>query len=192
MLIALTGGIGSGKSTVARRWVALGATEIDADILAREVVEPGSRGLNQVVELFGTSVLHEDGSLNRSQLAQIAFSSDKNRTALQRILHPLIQSRAQEKIAGISGVIVYTIPLFVETNSPLSFDHVVTISAPEPVRISRLVSSRNMTVEDVQARIEAQATDKEREAVADTVIDSDCSLAELQIRADAVYASFAK
>jgi dephospho-CoA kinase len=192
MLIALTGGIGSGKSTVAKRWVTLGATEIDADILARKVVEPGSRGLNQVVELFGTSVLHEDGSLNRSQLAQIAFSSDKNRTALQRILHPLIQSRAQEKIAGISGIIVYTIPLFVETNSPLSFDHVVTISAPEPVRISRLVSSRNMTVEDVQARIGAQATDKEREAVADTVIDSDCSLAELQIRADAVYASFAK
>ena len=192
MLIALTGGIGSGKSTVARLWVALGATEIDADLLAREVVEPGTYGLNQVVELFGTSVLHEDGSLNRSQLAQIAFSSDKNRTALQRILHPLIQSRAQEKIAGISGIIVYTIPLFVETNSPLSFDHVVTISAPEPVRISRLVSSRNMTVEDVQARIGAQATDKEREAVADTVIDSDCSLAELQIRADAVYASFAK
>jgi dephospho-CoA kinase len=177
---------------VARRWVALGATEIDADLLAREVVEPGTYGLNQVVELFGTSVLHEDGALNRSQLAQIAFSSDKNRTALQGILHPLIQSRAQEQIAGISGVIVYTIPLFVETNSPLSFDRVVTISAPEPVRISRLVSSRSMTVEDVQARIQAQATDKEREAVADTVIDSDCSLAELQTRADAIYASFAK
>lgn len=188
----MTGGIGSGKSTVARRWVALGATEIDADLLAREVVEPGTYGLNQVVELFGTSVLHEDGALNRSQLAQIAFSSDKNRTALQGILHPLIQSRAQEQIAGISGVIVYTIPLFVETNSPLNFDRVVTISAPVPVRISRLVSSRSMTVEDVQARIQAQATDKEREAVADTVIDSDCSLAELQTRADAIYASFAK
>jgi len=192
MLIALTGGIGSGKSTVARRWVALGATEIDADILAREVVEPGSLGLAQVVELFGTSVLQEDGSLNRSQLAQIAFSSDENRTALQAILHPLIQSRAQEKINGVSGVIIYTIPLFVETNSPLSFDRVVTISAPEQVRIARLISARNMTAEDAQARIKAQATDLEREAVADTVVDSDCSLPELQARADAVFASFTK
>ena len=192
MLIALTGGIGSGKSTVARRWVALGATEIDADILAREVVEPGSLGLAQVVKLFGTSVLHEDGSLNRSQLAQIAFSSDQNRTALQAILHPLIQSRAQEKINGISGVIIYTIPLFVETNSPLSFDRVVTISTPEHVRIARLVSARNMKPEDAQARIGAQATDQEREAVADTVIDSDCSLPELEAKADAVFASFRK
>jgi len=192
MLIALTGGIGSGKSTVARRWVALGATEIDADILAREVVEPGSRGLAQVVELFGTSVLHEDGSLDRAQLAQLAFSSEENRTALQAILHPLIQSRAQERIAGITGVIIYTIPLFVETNSPLSFDRVVTISTPEPVRIARLVSARNMTADDAQARIGTQATDQEREAVADTIIDSDCSLPELQARADAVFASFTK
>ena len=192
MLIALTGGIGSGKSTVAERWVALGAIQIDADILAREVVEPGSPGLAQVVKFFGKGILHEDGSLHRAKLAEIAFSSDENRTALQAILHPLIQSRAQQKIDGLTGVIIYTIPLLVETNSPLTFDRVVTISAPEPVRIARLIASRNMSSLEAQARIASQATDEQREAIAGTVIDSDCSLEDLQSRADAAYASFTK
>ena len=192
MLIALTGGIGSGKSTVAKRWVALGATEIDADILAREVVEPGSIGLAQVTRLFGNGILDKDGSLDRAKLAKEVFTSDENRTALQEILHPLIQSRAQKKIAGLTGVIIYTIPLFVETNSPLIFDLVVTISAPASVRIARLVSNRNMASTEAQARISSQATDEQREKVSDTVIDSNCSLQELQSRADATYASFTK
>jgi dephospho-CoA kinase len=190
MLIALTGGIGSGKSTVARRWVALGGTEIDADVLARQVVEPGTAGLAEVVRAFGTEVLNEDKSLNRVQLAQIVFGSPEKRTALQEILHPLIQARAKKLISEIEGVIIYTIPLLVETNSPLIFDRIVTVSAPEAVRIDRLMKDRGMTVEDVQSRIEAQATDVERELLADTVIDSDCTLVDLQSRADAVFASF--
>jgi dephospho-CoA kinase len=190
MLIALTGGIGSGKSTVASRWVALGGTEIDADVLARQVVEPGTAGLAAVVRTFGTEVLNEDSSLNRAQLAKIAFSSEENRTVLQGILHPLIQARAKKLISEIEGLIIYTIPLLVETKSPLTFDRIVTVSAPEAVRIERLINNRGMTEEDSLSRIRAQATDAQREALADTVIDSDCTLVELQSRADNVFASF--
>ena len=190
MLIALTGGIGSGKSTVASRWVALGGTEIDADVLARQVVEPGTAGLAAIVKTFGTAVLNEDNSLNRAQLAKIAFSSEENRTVLQGILHPLIQARAKKLISEIEGLIIYTIPLLVETKSPLTFDRIVTVSAPEVVRIERLLNNRGMTKEDALSRIKAQATDAQREALADTVIDSDCTLIELQSRADNVFASF--
>lgn len=190
MLIALTGGIGSGKSTVARRWVELGATEIDADVLAREVVAPGSFGLTQVVKQFGESVLAGDGSLDRAALAAIAFSSEANRKMLESILHPLIQELALEKVAGLSGVIVYTIPLFVESNSKLKFDKVVTISCDEKIRTQRLVASRGMTETDAQGRIRAQANDAQREAVADVVIDSNCSLSELIAQADEVFEGF--
>jgi len=190
MLIALTGGIGSGKSTVARLWVDLGATEIDADVLARQVVEPGTSGLAEVVKAFGTEVLNKDESLNRGQLAKIVFGSPENRAVLQGILHPLIQAKAKKLISEIQGVIIYTIPLLVETNSPLLFDRVVTVSAPEAVRIERLVKDRGMTVDDARSRIKAQATDAQRESLADTVIDSDCTLADLQSRANAVFASF--
>lgn len=187
MLIGLTGGIGSGKSTVAQRWVALGATEIDADLLAREVVNPGTEGLGLVAERFGADLVQSDGTLNRQLLAQRAFSSPENRKDLEAILHPLIQKLAREKVAGVEGHVVYTIPLLVETNSQLPFDKVVTISCPEDVRLERLVSSRSMSPEDAKARIASQATDAMREARADVVIDSDCSLAELQTRADATY-----
>lgn len=190
MLIALTGGIGSGKSTVARRWVELGATEIDADLLAREVVNPGSIGLQKVVEAFGSSVLAADGSLNRSALAQLVFTSDSNRKKLEAILHPLIQDLALERVADLSGVVVYTIPLFVESNSKLKFDKVVAISCDEAVRVQRLVQNRGMTESEARSRVAAQATDQQREAVADLVIDSNCSPEELLQRADAAFESF--
>ena len=190
MLIALTGGIGSGKSTVARRWVELGATEIDADVLAREVVAPGSTGLALVAKQFGSEVLAADGTLDRAALAKIAFSSEENRKLLESILHPLIQQLALEKVEGLSGVIVYTIPLFVESNSKLKFDKVVTISCDEAVRVKRLVESRGMSEGEAISRISAQASDEQREAVADLVIDSNCTMAELVSRADAVFESF--
>ncbi len=190
MLIALTGGIGSGKSTVARRWVELGATEIDADVLAREVVALGSQGLSLVAKQFGEGVLAGDGSLNRAALAQVAFSSDENRKLLENILHPLIQQLALEKVQGLNGIVVYTIPLFVESNSKLKFDKVVTISCDESVRIQRLVASRGMTEAEAASRIQAQATDVEREAVADIVINSNCELSELLSKADSVFESF--
>jgi len=190
VLIALTGGIGSGKSTVARRWVELGATEIDADVLAREVVSPGSTGLALVAKQFGSEVLAADGTLDRAALAKIAFSSEENRKLLENILHPLIQQLALEKVEGLSGVIVYTIPLFVESNSKLKFDKVVTISCDESVRVKRLVESRGMSEGEAISRISAQASDAQREAVSDIVIDSNCTMAELVSRADSVFESF--
>ena len=190
MLIALTGGIGSGKSTVARRWVELGATEIDADVLAREVVAPGSTGLALVAKQFGSEVLASDGTLDRAALARIAFSSEENRKLLESILHPLIQQLALEKVEGLSGIIVYTIPLFVESNSKLKFDKVVTISCDEEVRVKRLVESRGMSEGEAISRISAQASDAQREAVSDIVIDSNCTMAELVGRADSVFENF--
>jgi len=190
VLIALTGGIGSGKSTVARRWVELGATEIDADVLAREVVAPGSTGLALVAKQFGSEVLASDGTLDRAALARIAFSSEENRKLLESILHPLIQQLALEKVEGLSGIIVYTIPLFVESNSKLKFDKVVTISCDEEVRVKRLVESRGMSEGEAISRISAQASDAQREAVSDIVIDSNCTMAELVSRADSVFETF--
>ena len=190
MLIALTGGIGSGKSTVARRWVELGATEVDADLLAREVVEPGSIGLEQVAKEFGPSVLNQSGTLDRAALAKIAFANDANRVKLESILHPLIQDLALKKVSNLDGIIVYTIPLFVESKSKLQFDKVVAISCDEDVRVDRLIEQRGMNEAEARSRIAAQATDSEREAVADLVIDSNCSLEELIQKADAIYLGF--
>lgn len=190
MLIALTGGIGSGKSTVARRWVELGATEVDADLLAREVVEPGSIGLEQVANEFGPSVLTQSGTLDRAALAKIAFANDANRVKLESILHPLIQDLALQKVSNLEGIVVYTIPLFVESKSKLQFDKVVAISCDEDVRVSRLVEQRGMNETEARSRIAAQASDSEREAVADLVIDSNCSLEELIEKSDAIYLGF--
>jgi dephospho-CoA kinase len=190
VLIALTGGIGSGKSTVARRWVELGATEVDADLLAREVVEPGSIGLEQVVQEFGPSVLTQSGTLDRAALAKIAFANDANRVKLESILHPLIQDLALQKVSNLEGIIVYTIPLFVESISKLQFDKVVAISCDEEVRVSRLIEQRGMNEAEAKSRIAAQASDSEREAVADLVIDSNCSLEELIQKSDEIYLGF--
>jgi len=190
MLIALTGGIGSGKSTIAKRWVELGATEIDADQLAREVVEPGTEGLRQVVEQFGEEILDSNGHLDRQALAKKAFSSPESRKLLESILHPLIQDLAKKRTQELSGVIIYTIPLFVETQSPLKFDKVVAVSCPENIRIQRLIDHRGMQEVEARARVAAQASDQEREAIADIVINSDCSLEELIARSEEVFEGF--
>lgn len=188
MLIGLTGGIASGKSTVAKVWERLGGKHIDADILAREVVQPGSIGLNKIVERFGRSILDSSGSLNREGLGKLVFSDPKARLDLENLLHPLIQKLAQEKIKDLAGEnIFYTIPLLVETNSPLEFEKIVTVSAPEEIRINRLVTNRGLSEAQAKERIAAQASDREREAVADIVIDSNCSMAELEARAEEVW-----
>lgn len=187
MLIALTGGIGSGKSTVAAEWVKLGAVEVDADQLAREVVEPSQPGLQQLVDEFGQQIVDATGHLNRAKLAELSFSDPLLRKRVEEILHPLIQALALERTKSKSdSVIVYTIPLFAETQSRLQFDKVVTISCPEEVRVERLLK-RGMTREDALRRISAQATDQQREAMADVVIDSNCSLDELLTRARQTY-----
>lgn len=188
MLIGLTGGIASGKSTVAKVWEGLGGVHFDADILAREVVTPGSEGLEKVVARFGTEVLDANGTLNRQVLGSIVFASPSARTDLEGILHPLIQKLAMEKVseAGQANVF-YTIPLLVETKSPLKFDKIVTVSAPEEVRIKRLIENRGLSLEQARERVAAQASDQQREAIADFVIDSDCPLAELEQKAKEVW-----
>uniref|UniRef100_UPI0040477783 dephospho-CoA kinase n=1 Tax=Aquiluna sp. TaxID=2053504 RepID=UPI0040477783 len=188
MLIGLTGGIGSGKSTVAKRLVELGATEIDADLLAREVVAPGTEGLEAVAGRFGEDLVNADGSLDRALLAQRAFSSEENRKALEAILHPLIQRLSRERISQAAGLVVYTIPLLVETDSTLPFDKIVTVSAPEDVRVERLLQSRGMTETEAKARIAAQASDAQREAIADFVINADCTKEELFAQVDRIHA----
>lgn len=190
MLVALTGGIGSGKSTVARRWVELGATEIDADLLAREVVAPGTEGLARVVARFSDRVLQQDGSLDRAKLGKIVFHDQDARRDLESIVHPLVQQAAKERTAQLTGVVIYTIPLLAEVSSPLKFDRIVTISAPANVRIDRLVTTRGMDWAEAEARVASQATDDKREQIADTVINSDCPLDELLAQADHVYQSF--
>ena len=187
MLIGLTGGIGSGKSTVAKRLVELGATEIDADLLAREVVAPGTEGLSEVAMRFGADLIDANGYLNRALLAQRAFSSEENRKDLEAILHPRIQKLSAGRIAQTSGLVVYTIPLLVETNSTLPFDKILTVSAPMDVRVERLVQSRGMTESEARARIAAQASDEQREAVADFVINSDCTMEELFAQVDRIH-----
>ena len=189
MLIGLTGGIGSGKSTVARRWVELGATEIDADLLAREAVEPESEGLTLLVEEFGAGILQPTGELDRGLLAALIFGDEVARLKVEAILHPLIQELAARRVAATSGVIIYSIPLMVETQSKLRFDKIVAISCSEKTRITRLINTRAMTKEQARLRVDAQASDAEREAIADFVINSDCSLPELISRADVIYAS---
>ena len=188
MLIGLTGGIGSGKSTVAKRLVELGATEIDADLLAREVVAPGTEGLEAVAGRFGEDLVNADGSLDRAVLAQRAFSSEENRKALEAILHQLIQRLSRERISQATGLVVYTIPLLVETDSTLPFDKIVTVSAPVDVRVGRLVQSRGMTETEAKARIAAQASDAQREAIADFVINADCTMEELFAQVDQIHA----
>jgi dephospho-CoA kinase len=189
VLIGLTGGIGSGKSTVAKRWVELGATEIDADLLAREVVEPGTKGLNYLVAEFGNEILQSSGELNRKRLGALIFEDDSARLKLEAALHPLIQELAAKRVAASSGMIVYSIPLLVETQSKLRFDRIVAISCSEETRIERLMETRSMTREQARLRIQAQASDKQREAIADLVINSDCPLPEFLRRADAAYQS---
>jgi dephospho-CoA kinase len=189
VLIGLTGGIASGKTTVANRWAELGAEIIDADELAREVVAPGSEGLQEIAESFGSDFVQGDGTLNRSLLADTIFMDTHKRKRLEAITHPKIRQLALTRLA-VAGdkPVVYVIPLLVESASTLPFDSVVTVSAPESVRLDRMVKNRGLSPELAQARLGAQANDIEREAVANHVISSDCSLAELIARADNLWA----
>ncbi|MEN9992958.1 MAG: hypothetical protein RLY83_528, partial [Actinomycetota bacterium] len=158
-LVGLTGGIAAGKSTVSELWASLGAEVIDADDLARRVVEPGSEGLVKIVETFGAKVLNQDGTLNRGELAKLVFHDFALRKKLESITHPLIRDLAQGLINNShADVVVYVIPLLVESKSDLDFDFVVTVEAPQPDQLKRMTENRGMTEEEALARIKAQAT----------------------------------
>lgn len=172
-LVGLTGGIASGKSHVANLLGGLGASVIDADQVAREVVAPGSPGLAQVVALFGEEVLMPNGELDRQKLGEIVFSDPTKRLKLEQILHPLIKQRTTKIIAEQdTNIVVYAVPLLVEAKVDYPFDVVVTVEAGVDNQISRLISSRSISESEAKKRIQAQTTSAEREAIADFVVDS--------------------
>ncbi|MBF4576563.1 dephospho-CoA kinase [Frondihabitans sp. VKM Ac-2883] len=180
-VVGLTGGIAAGKTLVSTRLASHGAAHIDADKLAREVVEPGSAGLRAIAERFGPTVLGDDGSLDRAALGSIVFADPDARLALEAITHPAVrqlsQQRMREAVADdASRVVVYDVPLLVESRGAGEFDHVVVVHTPRDERISRLVDLRGMTRADAERRVDAQATDEARLAVADDVIDSSTSI----------------
>lgn len=179
--IGLTGGIGSGKSTVARLLAELGAHVIDADAVAREVVEPGSDGLAALVEAFGEQILSEDGSLDRAALARIAFGDPAARETLNAITHPRIAARTAQLMAAVpeDALMVHDVPLLVEVGLQDAYDLVVVVDAPGQQRLARLVA-RGLSVEDARARIAAQSPREQRLAVADVVIDNSGSPDDLK------------
>ena len=192
-LVGLTGGIAAGKSSVAETWEQLGATVIDADDLAREVVEPGSTGLERVTEEFGSTVLAEDGTLNRKALAEVVFTDPPKRAALEALLHPLIRALALDKLeAAKTNIVVYVIPLLVETRSDLPFDYIVTDEAPEADQVMRMVESRSMSKEQALSRIQAQAKPAERAQIADRILSSNQSLKLLLKDATRLFAELEK
>ncbi|MCQ2000865.1 dephospho-CoA kinase [Arthrobacter zhaoxinii] len=170
--VGLTGGIAAGKSLVARTLVDCGAVLVDADALAREVVEPGTPGLAAVVEAFGPAILAADGSLDRAALAAVVFGDEERRKVLNGIIHPLVRARAAELAAEVpaDGILVQDIPLLVETGQAGNFDFVLVVEAPEDVRLDRMVRMRGMEPDAARARIAAQATAEQRAEAADVVL----------------------
>jgi dephospho-CoA kinase len=178
--IGLTGGIGSGKSTVSALLAERGAVVVDADRIAREVVAPGTPGLAQVVDVFGEKVLAANGSLDRQALAGIVFTDPQARARLDGIVHPLVRARSAELVAAVpeDSVVVNDVPLLVETGQARSYDLVLVVEADPATRLSRLVQ-RGLTAEDARARMAAQASDEQRRAVADVVLDNSGTPEEL-------------
>lgn len=172
--VGLTGGIGAGKSMVAALLADRGAWVIDADRIAREVVEPGSAGFRAVVATFGTGILTEQGALDRSALAARVFAEPAARERLNAIVHPLVRQRSTEllRVAPADAVVVHDVPLLVETGMAATFPLVVVVHADPAVRVARLVHHRGMTEADARARIAAQAGDEQRRAVADVWLDN--------------------
>ena len=179
--VGLTGGIGSGKSEVSRRLAAQGAVVIDADLIAREVVEPGTDGLAEVVEAFGPGVLRPDGGLDRARLGDIVFADPALRSKLNAIIHPRVARRMAEleRAAGPGAIVVHDVPLIAENGRAGAYDVVVVVDAPPRIPAERLVRRRGMTREQARARMAAQASREQRLAIADIVIDNSGSLAEL-------------
>lgn len=191
--VGLTGGIGSGKSEVARLLAERGAVVVDADELAREAVAPGTEGLAAVVREFGSEVLAEDGSLDRARLGRVVFGDDSRRRALEAIVHPYVARRREEiaRQASPGSVMVYDVPLLVENGLQDDFDVVVVVDAADETRLRRLVAARGMPEADARARMAAQCTRGERLAEADVVVANDGDLAALRAEVDRLWARLA-
>lgn len=187
--VALTGGIASGKTTVANLLAEHGALLIDSDQLAREVVEPGTPGLAQVVTRFGEQVLTQAGSLDRQALGEIVFADAAARADLNAIIHPLVRRRRAELIAQAAAgrIVVSVIPLLVETGLVDQFDAVVVVDVPSQTQVARLVRRNDISPEQAQARLDAQASRAERLAAADWVVTNSGSRAELEAQVERLW-----
>jgi dephospho-CoA kinase len=179
--VGLTGGIGAGKSEVSKRLAAQGAVVIDADMIAREVVAPGTDGLAAVIEEFGPGVLGADGALDRVRVGDIVFADQDKLARLNSIVHPRVGARMREleAAASPSSVVVHDVPLIAENGLAGGFDLVVVVDVPPRIQLDRLVRLRGMTRAQAQARMAAQASREQRLAIADIVVDNSGSLAEL-------------
>jgi dephospho-CoA kinase len=189
LTVGLTGGIGSGKSTVSRRLAELGAVVIDSDRLARDVVGPGTPGLAAIRAAFGPGVLAPDGTLDRPALAARVFADPELRAVLNGIVHPLVRQRAASlsRAAPSDAVVVQDVPLLVESGLAASFDLVVVVDAPDDTRVDRL-QARGLSAEDARARMAAQATREERLDAADYVLDNSGSPDHLRVQVDRLWA----
>ena len=191
--VGLTGGVASGKSTVAAMLAELGAVIVDADVLAREVVAPGTDGLAAVVDAFGDEVLTPDGALDRPAMGALVFADAGKRRTLEAIIHPRVRARAAEIEAAAppDAVVVHDIPLLTETGQAGSFDAVVVVDVPVETQVERMVGLRALTREEAEARIAAQATREDRLAIATYVVDNTGTLEQLRTRVAEVYAELA-
>ncbi len=187
--VGLTGGIASGKSAVADRLAELGAVVVDADVLAREVVAPGTPGLAAIAGRFGDHLLAADGTLDRAALGAIVFADPAARRDLEAIVHPAVRARANEltEAAPPGAVVVQVIPLLVETGQADDFDLVVVVDADEAVQLRRLMQRNGYTPSQARARLKAQASRAERLEAADLVIDNPAGLPELEAQVDALW-----
>lgn len=191
-LIGLTGGIASGKSTVARRLVQHGAVHIDADEVARRVVEPGTPALAAIVEEFGSDVLRHDGMLDRQKLGEIVFADEAARAKLNSIVHPAVRERSAMLIEKAEredpdAVVVYDVPLLVDAAVDHPFDLIVVTNAPKRTQVKRLVEERGLDPIQAEARVDAQVDNTRRLEIADVVIDTDGSIAHTMSQSDALW-----
>lgn len=194
--LGLTGGIGSGKSTVARLLAEHGAVIIDADAISRRLMESGSPVLAQAVEAFGPGILHEDGTLDRPALARVVFGDDAARERLNGIVHPAVREESARQLEtapsrpGFAGVVVEDIPLLAETGQAGRFDGVLVVTADEEERVRRLIRNRGMSEDEARSRIRAQATDAERAAIATWTVDNSGTPEATREQIDALWAEF--
>jgi dephospho-CoA kinase len=191
-VVALTGGVAAGKSTVTEVLRGCGAFVIDADQLAREAVVPGSVALEAIVARFGSNVLLDSGELNRAGLGSLVFGNPEALADLNAIVHPQVRALYGKAVSAALGaypdrVLVYDVPLLAEARSAAEFDLVVVVDTPAEQRVSRLMDQRGLSLEEATARVAAQATDAERLAHADVVLDSSQSLAQTKLAARALY-----
>jgi dephospho-CoA kinase len=194
-LVGLTGGIGSGKSTAAERFATLGAPVINADVVAREIVEPGEPALADLAERFGSGILLPDGRLDRNALADIAFRDPEARADLERLTHPYVAGRIAHRIAGLLAgwdrpgprLVIVDHPLLIETGEVTRFDAVVVVLVPAEERIRRLVEHRGLREADVRARIAVQTDDESRRRAATHVLTNTGTIEDLHRQVDEVH-----